>query len=121
MLNAALDSGIKEFEFWEMTISEVIRAIESDKRVQKERARDKASFDYILAGLITKGVGITLGSKQTFPPIEEVYPSLFTDQREEEQRKIQEQKNNLSTLRFLQFAQSYNQRFKKQEVPKEDK
>lgn len=101
-----------------MTIAEVIRAIESNNRVRIAEAKQKATYDYILAGLITKGVGITLGSKESFPAIEEIYSSLFTQDKEAEQQKIQEQKNNLSTLRFLQFAQSYNNRFKQQEVQK---
>lgn len=106
-----------------MTIAEVIRAIESNNRVRIAEAKQKATYDYILAGLITKGVGITLGSKESFPAIEEIYSSLFTQDKEAEQQKqkIQEQKNNLSTLRFLQFAQSYNSRFKKTGGAKEDK
>lgn len=101
-----------------MTIAEVLRAIASNNRVKKAEAQQRATFDYILANLITRGVGITLGSKQSFPQIEEVYPSLFADVQEAEKKKIQEQKDNLSTLRFLQFAQSYNKKFKSKEVPK---
>lgn len=119
LLPLALDIGIKEYEFWEMTIAEVNRAIESFNRVQMEEAKQRAANDYILANLITKGVGITLGSKQSFPTIEEVYPELFKDKKQEEEQRIQEQKTNLSTLRFLQFAQSYNKRFQK-EVPNKE-
>ena len=100
-----------------MTIAEIDRAIDSFNRIKRSEAQQRATFDYILANMITRGVNITLGSKQTFPTIEEVYPSLFKDVRKEEEARIQEQKNNLSTLRFLQFAQSYNTRYKK-EVPK---
>jgi transcriptional regulatory protein LevR len=101
-----------------MTIAEVVRAIESFNRVKTERLKERANQDYILAHLITRGMSITMGSKQPFPSIEEVYPTLFVKNNLEEQQKVQEQKDNLSTLRFLQFAQSYNSRFKKQEVPK---
>ena len=105
-----------------MTIAEVIRAVESNNRITRWEAQAKATNDYILASMIVRGVGIAMGSKQTFPTLEEVYSGLFNNsQEEEQQKKRQIQKNNLSTLRFLQFAQSYNQRFKKQEVPKEDK
>lgn len=116
LLVTALDCGIKEFDFWEMTIAEVVRAIESANRVAVAKARERASCDYILANLITRGVSLVLGSKQNFPTLEEAYPTLFT-QEISQQKKIQEQKTNLSTLRFLQFAQSYNQRFKNKEVP----
>lgn len=101
-----------------MTIAEIIRVIKSYNRMKKHEAQQRASYDYLLARLLTKGVGIVLGSKETFPSIEEVYPNLFSDTQKAEQEKIQEQKTNLSTLRFLQFAQSYNQRYKSQEVQK---
>jgi hypothetical protein len=96
-----------------MTIAEVLRAIESNNRIKKAEAKEKATFDYILANMITRGVNITLGSKESFPKLEEVYSSLFKDDKEEAERKEQVQKDNLSALRFLQFAQSYNQRLNK--------
>lgn len=51
-LETALDEGIKEQEFWNMTLAEVIRAVESNRRVYKQKAQEKASYDYILADLI---------------------------------------------------------------------
>ena len=119
LLEPALDSGIKESDFWNMTIGEVIRAVESKNRVKKAEAQQQASFDYVLANLIAKNISIVLGSKQASPKLEEVYPNLFDDMEDKRQEKIKEQQTNLSTLRFLQFAQSYNQRLKSKEVPKE--
>ena len=119
LLEPALDSGIKESDFWNMTIGEVIRAVESKNRVKKAEAQQQASFDYVLANLIAKNISIVLGSKQASPKLEEVYPNLFYDMEDKRQEKIKEQQTNLSTLRFLQFAQSYNQRLKSKEVPKE--
>jgi hypothetical protein len=102
-----------------MTIAEVNRAIQSRNRIQKQREKEKASYDYVLASLIVKGVSITLGSKDKYPSIQEAYVGVFEDQEEKQQEAIQEQKDKLSALRFLQFAQSHNQRFK-EEVPKEE-
>ena len=45
------------------------------------------------------------------PPISEVYPSLFENEAVEEE--IQKKKDELSALRFRQFAQSFNKRFRK--------
>lgn len=101
-----------------MTPGEVIRAVESKRKRLKIEAQEKASYDYILAGLIVKGVSITLGSKESYPQIEEVYPNLFDDVIQEKNEEIQRQKMNLSALRFKQFAQSYNNNFKNKEVPK---
>lgn len=106
-----------------MTIAEIDRAVKSKMRVKKVEAQERATYDYILAGLITRGMSIVMGSKQEFPSLEETYSNLFEDETKskEEEIKKQQQKDNLSTLRFLQFAQSYNQRFKQSGGAKEDK
>lgn len=118
MLLSALDYGITELDFWEMTPAEVKRAVDSKVRVMKIQAQEKASYDYLQAQLIVKGVSIVLGSKESFPPIEEVYPSLFVEVIEAQQEKIRQQKMNLSAARFKQFAQSYNSKLKDKEVRK---
>ena len=116
LLESALDFGISEFDFWEMTPGEVNRSIQSKIRVRKIQSQEQASYDYILANLIVKGFGITMGGKGSFPTIEEAYPGIFDDRMQARNEEIQKQKMNLSALRFKQFAQSYNSKFK--EVPK---
>lgn len=95
-----------------MTPAEIGRAIDSKNRLIKLEAKQKASYDYIQATLIIKGVSICLGDKSTLPTIQEVYPSLFDDLVNEQAEKVQKQKETLSALRFRQFAQSYNDKFK---------
>ena len=112
MLDTALDYGITEEKFWDMTFAEIERAIKSANRVRKLQAQEKATYDYILANLITKGVSKVLGDKSSYPSIEEAYPGVFDDVI----AKAEEQKMNLSALRFKQFAQSYNSNFKNKEV-----
>ena len=109
-LDNALDYGITEFDFWNMTLAELERAIESKRRVKKIEAQEKASFDYILADLIGISVGRIYSSATKIPEISEVYPSLFDSKVIEE--KKQEQKAELSALRFKQFANSYNKKYK---------
>lgn len=101
-----------------MTPGEVSRSINARNKVRRIEAQEKASADYILAVLITKGVGIVLGDKSDFPKIQDVYPQLFDEIVEKQEDKIQQRKIELSTLRFKQFAQSYNSKFKNKEVPK---
>ena len=93
-----------------MTLAELDRAMASKRRMLKAQAQEKASFDYILADLIGKSVARIYSSTNTIPEISEVYPSLFDSQ--EIQEKKQEQKAELSALRFKLFAKSYNDRFK---------
>lgn len=116
MLDKALDYGITEDHFWDMTFAEVERAANSKMRVLKLQAQEKATYDYILAQLITKGVSKVLGDKSNYPTIEEAYPGVFDDVVAEQKAKVEEQKMNLSALRFKQFAQSYNSNFKNKEV-----
>lgn len=116
MLDTALDFGIKEERFWNMTIAEIQREVKSAIRVRKLESQEKASYDYILANLIVKGVAKCLGDKNEYPTIEKAYPNLFDDIAAEREQKIQEQKMNLSAIRFKQFAQSYNKNFKNKEV-----
>lgn len=99
-----------------MTLAEIIRAIESKKRVQELEAKQKAIFDYTLADLIGKSVSRIYSSSANMPSIADVYPSLFDN--EEIQQKQQEKKDELTVARFRQFAQFHNNNFRKEESAK---
>lgn len=110
MLDNALDYGISEFDFWDMTFAELDRLVASKDRVDKIKARERATYDYIHAALVGRAFAAGMDNKNKFPEIHEVYPSLFDkQQREEEKRELN---NQLSALRFKQFAQSYNTRYR---------
>lgn len=115
-LEIALDYGISEWDFWDMTIAELDRAIQSKKRVKRIEQQEKATFDYALADLIGRSVSRIYSSANKMPEISEVYPTLFDN--EEIQEAKQAKKDQLSALRFRQFAQAYNKRISK-EVSKE--
>lgn len=95
-----------------MTLAELVRAIESKKRIIKQQEQERATYDYILADLIGHSVARVYSSKTKYPSIAEAYPSLFNSEDIEE--KQQEKRDELSALRFKQFAQSYNRKFKKE-------
>ena len=120
MLDTALDYGITEKSFWDMTFIEVQRAVKSAAKVKKLEAQERAYYDYTLANLIARGVSKVLGGKEEYPAIEEAYSGLFDDVMEERKAKIEEQKMNLSAIRFRQFAQSHNDRFNKEVVSKNE-
>lgn len=92
-----------------MTIAELDRAIESKRRVKLTKDKEKANRDYILADLIGRSISRIYNSSNTMPAISEVYPQLFSS-KEEEERK-QEQRVNLSAIRFKQFAEAHNKKF----------
>lgn len=109
-LDNALDYGLSESDFWNMTIAELNRFVESQKRTQKREAQEKATFDYILADLIGRSIARIHSSAATYPRLSDTYPSLF--ESEEVEEKLQEKKDELSALRFKQFANSFNKKFK---------
>ena len=82
----------------------------------KREAQERASADYILGDLIGRSIARIYSSSARYPDINTAYPTLFDSKQLEEKKRAQ--KEELSVLRFKQFAQSYNKRFK--EVPKEN-
>lgn len=97
-----------------MTISEITRMAKSKQRTTITASKERAVFDYLLADLIGKSVSRIYSKSARMPELYEVYPSLF--EQEDIEEKKQEQRDTLSALRFKQFAQSYNKRFKKEEA-----
>lgn len=91
-----------------MTIAELGRLIDSKKRIHKQELREKAQFDYILADAIGRSIGRIYSG--AFPDISSIYPSLFTNDEIKEAQA--ENKMELSVIRFKQFAERYNSRFK---------
>lgn len=95
-----------------MTLAEIIRAIESKKRVQLLEAKQKAINDYQLADMIGRSIARIYSSSAQMPEISEVYPSLFDSEEIEEQR--QKKKDELTAARFRQFAQIHNSKLKEE-------
>ena len=93
-----------------MTFAEINRAVASHNRNINRKERERASFDYILAELIGRSVARIYNPSNEMPTIAEAYPLLFSNEEIEE--KQAEQIDNLSAIRFTQFANSFNKRFK---------
>lgn len=98
-----------------MTLAEVIRAIESKKRIETAQRKEKAVLDYTLAALIGRNVAAILNEQNTVPELKDAYSWIYTeDEKKELEEKKQEKLDKLSILRFKQFADSFNKRFKKE-------
>ena len=95
-----------------MTIAELIRFAESKQRIIKQQAQEKATYDYILADLIGQSIGRLYSSSAKMPDISEVYPTLFDIQQIRESK--QKKQDELSALRFKQFAKSFNENYKQE-------
>ena len=104
-----MDYGISEFDFWNMTLAEIERAIKAAQRKQKREAQEKASFDYILADLIGRSVARIHSSSNQLPKIYDAYPNIFDKEAMEEE--IQKKKDELSMMRLKQFMNFHNKKF----------
>lgn len=92
-----------------MTVAEIMRYTEG----AVWRLKTKAQFDYALADLIGVSVARIMSSDMKYPTIEEVYPALFEPQEDEKQAEIkQQQVDEASANRFLQFALQHNARMR---------
>lgn len=95
-----------------MTLGEIRRKIDSVRRVKQQELKIKAQFDYILSDTIGRSISRMYDGKM--PPIYEVYPSLFNEEDYKEQNE--KRKNELSEIRFRQFAANFNKRFFEKEA-----
>ena len=118
ILDNALDYGITEHDFWEMTFAELNRQVKSKQRVQKIeeefQAKQTAANNYIQALLIGRVMLSAFNKDVEVPPIHEVYPTLFQENKATEEAMAKNQ-DLLSALRFKQFAHSFNQKYHKEE------
>ena len=105
----ALDSGIRESEFWDMTIAEILRALESRIRVNKTQMKAQARMDYTLANLIGYSVGRVHHHANQMPSIYDSYPNLFNE--EEDEQALEERRAERSAINFLEFARAFNKKF----------
>lgn len=106
--------GIEEADYWQMTFAELERKLDSIRRVKLREKQEKATFDYIQADLIGRSVARVYNSSNKIPDISEVYPTLFDNQEIQEQK--QQKKAELSAIRFRQFAESFNSKYKQEEA-----
>jgi hypothetical protein len=105
MLQPAINVGLTEFDFWQMTIAEAQRYVDG----AVWRMRTKAQYDYILADLIGISVSRVMSNEVQYPPIEDAYPNLFDKPSEEEvEAKKEEIAITNSTNRFMEFALKHN-------------
>ena len=85
LLQPAINLGLSELDFWEMTKAEIERYIEG----ATWQLKTKAQFDYSLANLIGLAYARTKSSSVEFPSLEEAYPTIFAielAQKQEQER-----------------------------------
>lgn len=110
MLDNALDCGLSEKEFWEMTLGELDRYVSSKQRQEEYRLKERATMDYTQALLIGRAMRGS-DEENPFPELYEVYPNLFLKELEKREAEKEELLAQMSAIRFIQFAESFNSKF----------
>ena len=91
-----------------MTIAEIDRALESKKRVMLVDRKQAAINIYVLADLIGYSTARIHNSSNKMPAIADIFPSLFSNEEE------QERQEQLQVERFKaqleQFANAHNKK-----------
>ena len=86
-----------------MTIGEVNRYLQGCLFREERQIKSRASMDYKLAISLVSILGASMSSKP-IPTIYELYPDLFEEDRTAK-----------SVANFMNFAQSFNRKFKNKE------
>ena len=94
-----------------MTLAEIDRYARSQQRIQKIEAKERATYDWLLADLIGRSVARIHSSTAKMPELIEAYPAIFQEDIEQIQERKAEKQAELSAIRFRQFAHSFNKRF----------
>lgn len=104
LLQPAINVGLSEFDFWNMTVAEVERYLKG----ATWRYKTQAQLDYTLATLIGNAIGCVIGDGNMVS-IEEAYPSLFEVELQEKQEAIEAEKKTMNSVNnFLEFAKRHN-------------
>lgn len=104
-LQPAINLGLSEFDFWNMTLAEIERYCEG----ATWRLKQQAQFDYSLANLIGASVGRLLDSDCQYPTIYEAYPHLFEEEKPAPEEEIQSEIATTNSINnFLAFAMKHN-------------
>lgn len=110
MLQPAINVGLAESDFWEMTKAEIERYMEG----AVWRMRMQAQFDYKLADLIGVSVGRLIDNNIEMPEVQRAYSVIFDDETPEaKEEREQTAKMESSINNFLAFANRHNAKLSK--------
>lgn len=98
-----------EKDYWDMTLAEVERYLQSYQRREDIRMKEKAMYDYKLADMIGVSISrIFAKGNPRYPEIYEVYPGIYEKDFIEERKE--QAKINKSIERLQQFADKHNKK-----------
>ena len=113
LLEQCMSIGMREEDFYNSTIKQITRYVESYNKQQENQLQEKAFFDYQLANLIGMSVARLLSKDAKYPTFEKAYPFINKDAKTEvdEEWEMEVQHN-----RLREWAEQINKKFKADEV-----
>ena len=113
LLVQCMSIGLKESLFYDFTLAQVTRYIESYNKQKQQEMEEKAYFDYQLANLIGMSVARLLSKDAKYPTFEKAYPFINKDTKTEvdEEWEMEVQHNKIR-----EWAEQMNKKFKADEV-----
>ena len=113
LLIQCMSIGMREEDFYNSTIKQITRYVESYNKQQENQLQEKAFFDYQLANLIGMSVARLLSKDAKYPTFEKAYPFINKDAKAEvdEDWEMEVQHNKLR-----EWAEQINKKFKADKV-----
>ena len=113
LLVQCMSIGMTEEDFYNSTIKQINRYVESYNKQQENQLQEKAYFDYQLANLIGMSVARLLSKDAKYPTFEKAYPFINKDAKAEvdEDWEMEVQHNKIR-----EWAEQINKKFKADKV-----
>lgn len=108
LLQQCMSIGMREEEFYNSTLSQVTRYVESYNKLKDNQMQEKAYFDYQLANLIGMSVARLLSKGAKYPTFEKAYPFVNKDNDKETDESWEMEKQH---LKLLEWAEQMNKKF----------
>lgn len=112
LLQQCMSIGMREEDFYNSTLSQITRYVESHTEHQKNQLKEKAYFDYLLASLIRTVVDGLMDRRVKFPTLEKAYPFVAENDAKEVDESWEMEKQH---LKLIEWANQMNSKFEKQE------
>ena len=105
LLPIALQYGLSVFDFWNMTLKEILAYLKAVQEQEKTKRQDL----YLQASLTANFVGSIINGKP-IPPIHQVFPELYQELAQKERAEQDYKAMMLYKEQMLDFANYHNKR-----------
>lgn len=122
MYPVALDIGISPAEFWGYSAGEIVHLLESHKRQERIRQKEKATFQMILARQIGEQVAKLFDDKNevNITPLWEYFPDLFREEKLQSEEQEKQHQLEIFKAKMEAFALRHNARFARMQKKKHE-